>query len=192
MKNFWPTRKDGKEVIKAMEQELAQRPNVEIFTSTAIKAFEGSFGNYVATLDTPEGERRIETGGVIVAIGFSPFDPALKPELGYGKDRRIMTTLDFEQGLDGLSLPEKPRIAILHCVGSRDEQIGKPYCSRVCCINALRVANGIKKRYEDSYVESFYMDVTSPSQGRGGVLRRYPGEGRALHPVEHSGDRADR
>jgi heterodisulfide reductase subunit A len=165
LKNFWPARKDGKEVIEAMEQELAQRPNVEIFTSTAIKAFEGSFGSYAATLDTSTGERRIEAGGVIVAIGFSPFDPALKPELGYGKDRRILTTLDFEQGLDSLSLPEKPRIAILHCVGSRDEQIGKPYCSRVCCINALRVADSLKERYSDSYVESFYMDVRAHPRG---------------------------
>ena len=165
LKNFWPARKDGKEVIGAMEQELAQRPNVEIFTSTVIKAFEGSFGSYAATLDTPAGERRIEAGGVIVAIGFSAFDPALKPELGYGKDRRILTTLDFEQGLDSLSLPEKPRIAILHCVGSRDEQIGKPYCSRVCCINALRVADSLKERYSDSYVESFYMDVRAHPRG---------------------------
>lgn len=158
LEDLWPVRRDGAEIIDEMERELETRANVEVFTSTNIEAFEGSFGSYTATLNTPGGERRIIAGGVIVAIGFAPFDAALKPELGYGKDARIITTRDFEKGLEVI-LPDKPRVAILHCVGSRDEQLGKPYCSRVCCINALKVGNAVKERYPDSYVESFYMDV---------------------------------
>ncbi len=148
-----------------MEQELRSSHNVEIFTSTAISGFEGSFGNYEAALDTPGGEKKIVAGGVIVAIGFSPFDARLKPELGYGRDARVMTTIDFESQGDSLALPARPRIAILHCVGSRDEQVGKPYCSRVCCINALRAANAVKERCPDAYVESFYMDVRAHPRG---------------------------
>ncbi|MGD0661920.1 MAG: CoB--CoM heterodisulfide reductase iron-sulfur subunit A family protein [Syntrophorhabdales bacterium] len=165
LKDFWPARKDGAAVVEAMKEELAGRANVEILTSATIRAFEGSFGSYAATLDTPAGERRIEAGGVIVAIGFSAFDPRVKPELGYGRDERIITTLDFERSGASLSMPEKPRVAILHCVGSRDEQIGKPYCSRVCCINALRVADAVKEQYADAYVESFYMDVRAHPRG---------------------------
>src|SRR5208283_1462417 len=165
LKDFWPSRVDGEAVIGAMQAELSASANVEILTSTTVRAFEGSFGNYAVTLDTPAGERRIVAGGVIVAIGFAPFDPAIKPELGYGKDERIVTTLDFERDRARLSLPDKPRVAILHCVGSRDEQIGKPYCSRVCCINALRVGDAVKERYADSYVESFYIDVRAHPRG---------------------------
>ena len=139
LKDVWPARQDGKAIIDEMVSELKIRENVEIFTSTTITGFEGFFGNYQASLDTPAGEQKIIAGGVIVAIGFTPFDPRIKPELGYGKDERIITTVDFEARKDTLNLPDNPRIAILHCVGSRDEQIGKPYCSRVCCINALRV-----------------------------------------------------
>ena len=102
---------------------------------------------------------------MIVAIGFSPTDARIKPEFNYGKDERIMTTLDFEGNGRDLALPDKPRVAVLHCVGSRDEQIGKPYCSRVCCINALRVSDAVKTRYPDSYVESFYMDVRAHPRG---------------------------
>ena len=165
LKDFWPARQDGADVVGEMEAALRARPNVEIFTSAAIHAFEGSFGNYTATLNTPAGERRIVAGGVIVAIGFTSFDPHVKPELAYGKDGRVMTTIDFERDKTSLPLPERPRVAILHCVGSRDEQIGKPYCSRVCCINALRVADAVKERYADSYVESFYMDVRAHPRG---------------------------
>jgi len=165
LKNIWPSGKDGKDIVDEMSNELAKRKNVEIFTSTKISNFEGFFGNYDVALDTPNGEKRITVGGAIIAIGFSPFDPLLKPDLKYGKDERIITTLDFEQNGDNLHLPDKPRVAILHCVGSRDEQIGKPYCSRVCCVNALRVANAIKQRYADSNVESFYMDVRAHPKG---------------------------
>ncbi len=165
LKNIWPSGRDGKDIIDEMVKELEGRRNVELFTSTAISSFEGFFGNYEVTLDTPVGEKKLTAGGVIIAIGFSPFDPGTKPELNYGKDKRIITTLDFERNADALQLPENPRVAILHCIGSRDEQIGKPYCSRVCCVNALRVGDAIKNRYGDSYVESFYMDVRAHPRG---------------------------
>jgi heterodisulfide reductase subunit A len=165
LKDLWPARSDGSTIVEKMVDDLRGRENVEIFTSTKIRSFEGFFGNYEAMLDTPGGERKILPGGVIVAVGFEPFDPKIKPELNYGRDERIITTLDFERSFSTLTLPENPRIAILHCVGSRDEQIGKPYCSRVCCINALRVGDAIKDRYRDSYVESFYMDVRAHPRG---------------------------
>jgi heterodisulfide reductase subunit A len=165
LKSLWPAREDGATVIERMVSEIKARENVDIFTSTTITGFEGSFGNYQATLDTPDGEKRVVAGGVIVAIGFSPFDPEIKPEFGYGRDPRIMTTLDFEAANGAFSLPARPRIAVLHCVGSRDEQIGKPYCSRICCINALRVGEAVKEKYKDSYVESFFMDMRAHPRG---------------------------
>jgi len=165
LKNVWPSGRDGKSIIDEMVAELKGRDNVEIFTSTAIGGFEGFFGNYEVTLDTPEGQKKVIAGGAIIAIGFSPFDPSVKPELSYGKDERIVTTLEFEHNADQLRLPENPRVAILHCVGSRDEQLGKPYCSRVCCVNALRVGDALKTKYKDSYVESFYMDVRAHPKG---------------------------
>ncbi|HOW54442.1 MAG TPA: CoB--CoM heterodisulfide reductase iron-sulfur subunit A family protein [Syntrophorhabdaceae bacterium] len=165
LKSVWPTRMNGAKIIEEMENELKGRKNVEIFASTKITNFEGFFGNYQATLDTPEGERRITIGGAVVSIGFAPFDPVIKPELQYGKDPRVVTTIDLERAGDDLKLPDNPRIAILHCIGSRDEQIGKPYCSRICCINALRVGESIKEKYSDSYVESFYMDVRAHPRG---------------------------
>jgi len=165
LKSVWPSRKNGADIIAGMEKELRGRDNVAIFTSSKLTNFEGFFGNYQATVDTPNGEKKIMAGGVVVAIGFTPFDPNIKPELGYGRDPRIVTTLDLERAGESLNLPDNPRVAILHCVGSRDEQIGRPYCSRICCINALRAAEGIKERFEGSYVESFYMDMRAHPRG---------------------------
>lgn len=165
IRSVWPDRMSGESIVEQMENELRSRQNVEVFTSAELTAFEGFFGNYEATLNTPEGEKKVIVGGAVAAIGFAPFDPKIKPELLYGKDSRVLTTLDLERSGDNLSLPDNPRVAILHCIGSRDEQIGKPYCSRICCINALRVGESIKERYSDSYVESFYMDVRAHPRG---------------------------
>ena len=165
LKHVWPAGRGGKSIVDEMVKELSARNNVEIFTSATVTGFEGFFGNYQVTLDTPQGEYKFIAGGAVIAIGFSPFDPSIKPELNYGKDGRIITTLEFERNADSLNLPEKPRVAILHCVGSRDEQIGKVYCSRVCCVNALRVGDALKDNYKDSYVESFYMDVRAHPRG---------------------------
>ncbi len=165
LKSVWPSRVSGADIVEEMEKELRARPNVEIFTSTKLSNFEGFFGNYEATLNTPEGQKKATVGGVVLSIGFSPFDPHIKPELGYGRDPRIVTTLDLEKAGDSLDLPDKPRVAVLHCIGSRDEQIGRPYCSRICCINALRASEAIKEKYNDSYVESFYMDVRAHPRG---------------------------
>ncbi len=56
------------------------------------------------TLDTPEGQKKVIAGGAIIAIGFSRFDPSIKPELSYGKDKKIVTTLEFEHNADQLQL----------------------------------------------------------------------------------------
>ena len=170
LKDIWPARKDGREIIDAMVSELRGQRERRAFHLNTISDFEGFFGNYQATLDTPEGERKIMAGGIIVAIGFSPFDPRIKPELNYGKDERIMTTLEFEARKESLSLPENPRVAVLHCVGSRDEQIGRPYCSRVCCINALRVGDAIKDQLQGLLRRVLLYGCEGPSAGRRGVL----------------------
>jgi heterodisulfide reductase subunit A len=171
-RDIWPVRRDGGAITARMEEELRSRPNVEIFASATVTSFDGTFGGYRAVVETPAGAREITAGGCIVAVGFAPFDARLKPELAYGRDPRVMTTVEFEEAGASLSLPRTPRVAILHCVGSRDEQVGRPYCSRICCINALRAADAIKARCGDAYVESFYMDMRAIREAARSSTRR--------------------
>ncbi|MCX8110660.1 MAG: FAD-dependent oxidoreductase [Syntrophorhabdaceae bacterium] len=163
--DVWPIRERGRDIIEGMVKELKTLDNVHIFTSSRLVSFGGSFGNYEAVIKTKDGEISITAGGVIVAIGFTAFDPSVKPELQYGVDKRVVTTLEFEENMDDLPLKEGSRVAILHCIGSRDDTIGRPYCSRICCINAIKTGEKIKNHIKDSYVESFYMDVRSHPRG---------------------------
>ena len=85
------------------------------------------------------------------AIGYDPFDPSSIYQYGYGRFSNVITAMEIERMInasgptgghvikpsDGI---EPKRVAFIHCVGSRDEQIGKPYCSRVCCMYSMKNA----------------------------------------------------
>lgn len=164
IKRIWPSDISGEELLRNLQRRL-NREYVELFTSSEVLSVSGHFGNFLVTIACDHGEREIRVGGIIVASGFRPFDPKEKPELYYGRDRRILSTLDFERGIFDPKEEGPLRVAILHCIGSRDEQLGRPYCSRICCINALKVAKRIKEMNPESYVECFYMDLRSHPRG---------------------------
>uniref|UniRef100_UPI003869B6A8 4Fe-4S binding protein n=2 Tax=Methanobrevibacter sp. TaxID=66852 RepID=UPI003869B6A8 len=93
----------------------------------------------------------LEVGTIVAAIGYDPFDPSGIYQYGYGRFSNVITAMEIERMInasgptgghvikpsDGI---EPKRVAFIHCVGSRDEQIGKPYCSRVCCMYSMKNA----------------------------------------------------
>lgn len=101
---------------------------------------------------------------VLVATGYTPFDAHRKEELGYGIYKGVVTSLEMEKMIRYQqivnSLGEKPaRITFLQCVGSRDEKIGNHYCSKVCCVTAVKQAIEVKKQLPDTEVYIYYMDL---------------------------------
>jgi heterodisulfide reductase subunit A2 len=109
----------------------------------------------------------VEVGSIILATGFKDFDPKVAPELGYGRLDNVITALEFERlinpsGPTGgkvlLKNGKKPRnVAILHCVGSRDERY-HDYCSRACCMYSLKLAQLVHD-YVDAEVHEIYRDM---------------------------------
>lgn len=120
-------------------------------------------------IDFGQGDERreIEAGAVILATGFQLFDPARAFEFGYGRWENILTSLQFERlchpsGPTGGAILMKDgrrpeRIAILHCVGSRDHRFNR-HCSRVCCMASLKLAL-LARRQTGARVINFYIDL---------------------------------
>ena len=120
-------------------------------------------------IDFTQKEQIIElnVGAIVVATGFEMFDPRRLPAFSYGKSPDIIDGLQFErlssatgptQGQILTSKGEKPRrVAIIHCVGSRDENANR-YCSRVCCMYALKHAHLVRDK-TGAEVFEFYMDI---------------------------------
>jgi len=89
--------------------------------------------------------------------------------LGYGIYDNIITSVEFEGKLkEGKILTSEgnvpQRIAFLNCVGSRDEKTGNKYCSRVCCINGVKLAISLKELVPNADVYCFYIDLRMTGQ----------------------------
>jgi heterodisulfide reductase subunit A len=134
------------------------------------KACEANAINHGIT----EQNLEVEIGSIIVATGFQQFDPEVMYTYGYNRFDDVMTGLEFER-LSNASGPtngvvvkkngEKPKsIAILHCVGSRDENYHK-YCSRVCCMYSLKYAHLLREKLPDADIYQLYIDMRCPGSG---------------------------
>ncbi|RJP87315.1 MAG: CoB--CoM heterodisulfide reductase iron-sulfur subunit A family protein [Desulfobacteraceae bacterium] len=114
----------------------------------------------------------IAAGSIIVATGFKAFDPTPLSQYGYGRYPEVYTSLEFER-LNNATGPTagkllmkngKPpeKVAIIHCVGSRDSRY-HPYCSRVCCMYSMKFAHLVREK-TGAEVWEFYIDIRSPGK----------------------------
>ncbi|MFH1784775.1 MAG: CoB--CoM heterodisulfide reductase iron-sulfur subunit A family protein [bacterium] len=109
-------------------------------------------------------------GAIIVATGFRQFDHSVYGEYGYGKYKDVVTGLHFERmvnssGPTGGKIirpsdgKEVHDVVFIQCVGSRDEQKGVPYCSRLCCMYTAKHALLLREHNKDSQAYVFYIDI---------------------------------
>ncbi len=130
-------------------------------------------------------EFTLEAGAIILATGYQTFDPAVNPAWGYGSHPDVLTGFEFERICSPLgptggrivtsSGREPEAVAILHCVGSRDRRY-RPYCSRVCCMAALKFAQVVREQTRARVFE-LYVDLRTTGKGHESFLRRVQEEG---------------
>jgi heterodisulfide reductase subunit A len=130
---------------------------------------------------------QFEVGNIIVATGYDLFDVAKIPHYGYGRLANVFTSLEFERMVnasgptDGKVVlrdmqTEPETVAIIHCVGSRDENYHE-YCSKVCCMYSLKFAHLIHERLPNAEVYNCYIDMRTPGKGYEEFYRRLLDEG---------------
>ena len=127
----------------------------------------------------------LDVGTVIVATGFEMWDPAQLVQYSYGESPNIITGMEFERlsnagGVTGgeilLADGRKPeRVAIIHCVGSRDHNAHE-YCSRFCCMYSLKQAHLVRDK-TGAEVYEFYMDMRTFGKGYEEFYERVQEEG---------------
>jgi heterodisulfide reductase subunit A2 len=137
-------------------------------------------------------EIQVKVGSIILATGYDLMDPGPMRQFGYGRYPNVFTSLEFER-LSNATGPTGGRIlvrdengqltrspqsvAILHCVGSRDVNYHE-YCSRVCCMYALKYTHLIKEKVgHATRVYDFYIDQRCYGKGYEEFYRRCQEEG---------------
>ncbi|MBX5454486.1 MAG: FAD-dependent oxidoreductase [Acidobacteriia bacterium] len=158
-----PSGEWARDAIGGMVRRVEQNPLVNVHRNTTVAAFEGEPGRFRARLSNGQ---EIEPAAAILCTGFTHFDSVNKPEWGFGTYPDVVTTTQVEQMLSsgrGVHCPsdgrEPERVAILLCVGSRDRQIGREWCSKICCTVSANIAMEIREALPRCQVYIYYMDI---------------------------------
>ena len=158
-----PSGEWAKDAIGGMVRRVEENSAVLVKKNCRVGQFAGEPGDFRATLS--DGSI-VEAGAVILCTGFTHFDSVNKPEWGFGTFPDVVTTTQVEQMISsgrGIRCPSdgrKPqRVAILLCVGSRDRQIGREWCSKICCTVSCNIAMEIREELPDCHVYIYYMDI---------------------------------
>lgn len=153
---LFPSFTPAGEVLAALQRRI-QELGVQVLTGVTASL------RSAREVELSDG-RTLAADAVVVATGFTLFDARIKEEYGYGIYDNVCTSADLERmfgegrvtKVDG-TVPR--RIAILHCVGSRDEKVCQRHCSKVCCVTGVKQAMELKRLYPSADVFNFYMDI---------------------------------
>ena len=136
--------------------EIQKNEKIHVHLETEITQVDGFVGNFESTLASNGKQEILEHGVAVMATGAA----ALKPdEYNYGKDPRILTSLELDRRLieKDARLKALKTAVFVQCVGSREPQ--RPYCSRVCCTHSVDNALELKKLNPEMDVFVLYRDL---------------------------------
>ncbi len=161
----FPYMHSARQMLVPKIQRVQNHPNIKLFLETEIKEISGYVGNFETIINKNGEETELKFGNIVVATGLKTFNPDVIEDYGYGKLPDVITSVEFEKMLlDGKILTkegkEPKNIAIIHCVGSRNKNYHE-YCSRVCCMTALKYSNQIRSALPDANIYEAYADMRS-------------------------------
>jgi len=154
---LYPSMEDASTVLKRAVKAVKSNKNIKVSTSTVIKNMRGFIGNFDVTVQTGKQKpRTIRVGTIIVASGATIFEPI--GMFGYGESKNVITQLQLEELLKTGRLKKPERVVMIQCVGARQET-GRTYCSRVCCMTAIKNSLLIKELYPDTEICILYREL---------------------------------
>ena len=147
---------DVKKNLTALIQDVEGNSNITVHCNTTLESVDGFVGNFKSELKTDDKAFELEYGVAVLATGAKGLVPA---EYEYGKDERIITSLDLDKRFkeEDSGLSKLNSAVFIQCVGSRNEE--RPYCSRVCCTHSIDNAIELKKRNPNMDVFIIYRDI---------------------------------
>ncbi len=172
---------------------------IHVHLQSKVTDLTGYIGNFKATINSLNGETKgkkksveIDIGNVVVCSGYKEFDASRIVHYGYGKLPNVITSFELEKMIRAGRIETKegkiPKyVAIIHCVGSRSQEF-HTYCSRVCCMTALKYAHEIKSANPDCYISDVYIDMHAFGKGHEDFYRR-SSEAKTLFLMYEKGDR---
>ncbi|MEM0467059.1 MAG: CoB--CoM heterodisulfide reductase iron-sulfur subunit A family protein [Candidatus Thermoplasmatota archaeon] len=148
---------DIQKLLQSTTEKIRNHPRIKTYLNAQVKNVKGYVGNYESEIQTPAGLERYTHGVIVVATGVQEYIPTT---YNYGKDNRILTQTNLEKQLATMTkddIVDGETFVMIQCVESRDEK--RSYCSRICCMQAVKNALKIKELNPKAEVFILYRDL---------------------------------
>lgn len=157
----------AEQLILEKIETLSKYSNVNVMTETNVIDVTGYVGNYVATIQAKnKKENKKKFGIIIVATGTK----SLIPDGLYKYDgKKIITQMQLEGLLKSGKFKAK-NVVMIQCAGSRNSE--RIYCSRICCMTAIKGGIFIKQQNPQAKVFILYRDLMCHGIENEELLRR--------------------
>ena len=158
-RNIYHTLEGGnvQEFIADLINKIKSNKFIHTYTNAEIENIDGYIGNFKTSIIHGKNKERVEFdhGVVIVATGAREYQPK---EYLFGKNENVILQSEFEKMLNSNDkIDNKRSIVMIQCVGSRNEE--HPYCSKMCCAEAIKNALLTKEKNPDVEVTVLFRDI---------------------------------
>ncbi|MCK4473508.1 MAG: CoB--CoM heterodisulfide reductase iron-sulfur subunit A family protein, partial [Anaerolineae bacterium] len=146
---------DPQALLKRTIEAALASPRISVLTGAEVVDMGGYLGQYRTMVMLADGrQEEVQHGVVVVATGAREIEPQ---EYLYGEHPGVVTQRELELRIANNELRNPQSVVMIQCVGSRDEE--HPYCSRICCTEAIKNALAIKERSPETQVYILYRDI---------------------------------
>ncbi|MBI5522350.1 MAG: FAD-dependent oxidoreductase, partial [Desulfarculus sp.] len=142
--------------LEDLADRVSHHPLIRVRLNSQLKSVEGRVGQFQAAIASADKSEQVAVGALIVATGASEYRPS---QYLHGQDQRVLSQLAFHEAIAGGAgaLDGVDSVVMIQCVGSREPE--HPYCSRVCCGQAVANALRIKELKPLAEVTVLYRDM---------------------------------
>jgi len=140
-------------------QQVNKHPLIQVHTQTEVISAFGQVGNFLTTIENRDGDvETLQHGVAILATGGGE---AVTDAYKSGSSASIVTQMELAIKLRDHTIdPSRlETVVMIQCVDSREEP--RNYCSRVCCVSALKHALDFKAQNPELTVYVLYRDMMS-------------------------------
>ena len=175
---------DAQIFLADLIRRVKEHPKIRVYYNTWIVDAYGYVGNFTTEIMRYRGRviEKIDHGVTIIATGAQEYKPK---EYLYGRDPRVLTQLELEEEIarGNPDIVGCDNLVMIQCVGSRNGE--RPYCSRVCCNQAIKNALKLKEIkpemniyifYRDMRTYGFYEEYYQEARQKGVIFLRYDPE----------------
>jgi len=151
------SRVDPQALLRRTVERVRDHPLITVFTGAEVEEVSGYTGKFRSLLRLADGKvQEVTHGAIVVATGAQQITPT---EYGYGELPGVITQRELEFRISNFEFRNPQSVVMIQCVGSRNET--HPYCSRVCCTEAIKNALEIKRLSPETEVTILYRDIRS-------------------------------